>query len=54
MKPPTSTRAINALIGDEEQNGKPKKKETGSETPTQLHSEIGNEDRKRLVSATPE
>ena len=35
VKPSTPTRAINALIGDEEQNGKQKKeKETGS--PTQL------------------
>ena len=35
-KPPTPTRAIDALIGDEEQVKKKKTKEIGSETPTQL------------------
>ena len=35
VKPPTPSRAINALIGDEEQNGK-RKKETESGSPTQL------------------
>ena len=35
-KAPTSTRASDALIRDEEQNGK-QKKETGNWTPTQLH-----------------
>ena len=38
-KSPTPSRAIDALIGDEEKNRKPikkKKKETGSEVPTQL------------------
>ena len=34
-KPPTPTRATNALIGDEEQNGK-EKKETGSVPPSKL------------------
>ena len=34
-KLPTPTRAIDALIGDEEQNGK-QKKETGNGTTTQL------------------
>ena len=35
-KPPTTTRTIDVLIGDEEQNGK-QKKETGSGTPGQLN-----------------
>ena len=38
MKHPTPPRAIDALIGDEEQNGKLKRteKKAGSESPTQL------------------
>ena len=35
MKPLTPSQAIDALIGDEEQNGKQKEK-TGSGPPTQL------------------
>ena len=36
VKHPTSSRAINSLIGDEEENGKQEngKKETGSGPPT--------------------